>query len=196
MTGFASNAVFNPAFSLAFILKEHLNHRLTYSFVVEYLIYCVIQFIFAIIGALAAWGVLEHTVHFSVKDGFQDAETFFAELIYTAFIASNTFLIGKLSSNPAVKGGVVCMAVTSGIWTVRKISGACFNPAVAFSINLVSYIKTGKHMGDTWIYLFAPSIGALLGTYISECFGGEVDRIRKIKEVPNEDEEVTITLGD
>ena len=195
LTGFTSNAVFNPAMCVSFILKAHLDKCLTRDFLIEYIVYAVIQFLSAILGALAAWGVLAHTVHFEILDGYSDAETFFGEVIYTSMIACNTHMMGKLSDNPIVRGGLVAMTVTGGIWAIGKISGACFNPAVGFAINLVTYIKTGKHMSDTWIYIFGPTVGAILGTFISQFFGDEIDNIRKAKEIPSEDEEITINLG-
>lgn len=194
MTGFTSNAVFNPAMSASFLLKFHFDKKLTNQVIIEYSIYSVIQFIFAILGSLVAWAILEHTVHFSVMDGFKEAETFYAEVIYTSMIACNAHMTARLTNNKIVAGGIVAMTVTGGDWAIGKVSGGCFNPAVAFSINLVSYINTGKHMGDTWIYLFAPTIGALLGTCLCEFFGRELDLIKKIKEeVDEEEEEVTFS---
>lgn len=189
MTGFCSNAVFNPAIGLSFLLKFYLDKKLTNDLIIEYAIYAVIQFVFAFFGSLAAWSIVQHSVHFSVMDGFEVAETFYAEVIYTALIACNAHMMGRLSNNKIICGGLVAMAVTGGDWAIGKVSGGCFNPAVAFSINLVSYISTGKHMGDTWIYLFAPVIGALLGTILCEYFGRELDEIKRNKEQIDEEEE-------
>lgn len=196
LTGFTSNAVFNPAMSVSFILKAHFDHKLTQEFFLEYVLYTVIQFLSAVLGALTAWGIIAHTVHFSIMDGFMDAETFYAELIYTAMLACNAHMMGKLSNDPVIRGGVVAMTVTAGDWAIGKVSGGCFNPAVAFSINLVAYIKVGKHMNDTWIYLTAPVIGAVIGTYLSDLFGREVDKARKAREEDRGGYDITVTLGD
>ena len=195
LQGFTSNAVFNPAMSVSFILKFYIDKKLTDKLLTEYAIYAVVQFLSAIVGAFAAWAVVEHTVHFSIMEGFREAETFYAEVLYTSMIACNTHMVGRLIENKVVVGGVVAMTVTAGDWAIGKVSGGCFNPAVAFGINLVSYIRTGKHMGDTWIYLFGPTLGAVLGTLLSEFFGREVDKVRdlKYKESVGEDEEVTFS---
>ncbi|OMJ85666.1 hypothetical protein SteCoe_12935 [Stentor coeruleus] len=196
LTGFTSNAVFNPAISISFMQKAYYDKKLNEAYIIEYSLYILVQFVSAFLGALTAWAVLEHTVHFKVMDGYQEAETFYAEVIYTSMIACNAHMMGRLTDNPIIGGGVVAMTVTAGDWAIGKISGGCFNPAVAFAINLVAYIKTGKYMGDTWIYFFAPVIGAMIGTALSQFFGGELDRLRQEKEQPNDEEEVTINLSE
>jgi glycerol uptake facilitator-like aquaporin len=195
-TGFVSKAIFNPAMTISFILKAYTDKKLTEEYLLELILYIVIQFVFGLLGALTAWGILGHSIHFSKLDGYNDAETFFGEVVYTSMIASNAHIMEVLSDNPVIKGTIVAMTVTAGIWAIGKISGACFNPAVGFSINLVNYIKAQKGMGDTWIYILGPVLGAVIGTFISDFFSKHLQEMRRLNEVPKEEEEITITLGD
>ena len=54
LTGFTSNAVFNPSMCTAFILKAYFKKELTQDFLIEYLLYAAVQFVAAFLGALTA----------------------------------------------------------------------------------------------------------------------------------------------
>jgi glycerol uptake facilitator-like aquaporin len=170
LTGFVSGAQFNPAITTGIILLRYMENTLTKKDFIELLLNIIVQFVSAILGALLGWAVVSYPVHFDITDGYMDAETFFAEMIYTVLIVSDALVIGRLVSNPIVCGGIIAMGVTAGDWAVGKISGGCFNPAIGFGINIVNFFKNETHLGHTWIYVLSPFAGGIIGAFVAYLF--------------------------
>ena len=179
MTGFVSGAQFNPSITAGIIVFRLLDKSLNKQDLTELLLNILVQFISAILGGLVGWAVVSYPVHFDITDGYMDAETFFAEAIYSVLIVADALIIGRLINNPIICGCIISMAVTGGDWAVGKVSGGCFNPAIGFGINIVNFMKNGSHIGHTWIYVLSPFVGGTIGAVIANLFVQEIEANKK-----------------
>jgi aquaporin Z len=179
LTGFVSGAQFNPAITTGIIVYRWLDKSLTMTDFTELVLNIIIQFIGGILGGLVGWAVVSYPVHFDITDGYMDAETFFAEMLYTTLIVGNALIVGRLINNPIICGGIIAMAITAGDWAIGKVTGGCFNPAIGFGINIINYAKNGSHLDHTWIYILAPLLGGVLAAFISRIFIDEYEEQKK-----------------
>ena len=146
---------------------------------IELILNIIVQFVSAILGGLVGWAVVSYTVHFDITDGYMDAETFFAEMLYSILIVSDALIVGRLINNPIICGGVIAMAITAGDWAIGKITGGCFNPAIGFGINIINYAKNGSHLDHTWIYVLAPLCGGVVAAFLARLFIDEIETTKK-----------------
>ena len=181
-TGFASGAQFNPAVSVALIINKAISKTLTKEYLIELLLYILMQVIFALLGALLAGSIVKYVSYFDVAEGYKVSEAFFAELIYTLVLTADAIMVGQLSNSNLIGGGVVAMSVAAGNWSIGKITGGCFNPAVGFAINITNYGMNGDHFENTWIYIFAPLIGGVFGSILGYIFTSEIKAQKMAQE--------------
>ena len=181
-TGFASGAQFNPAVSVALIINKAISKTLTKEYLIELLLYILMQVIFALLGALLAGSIVKYVSYFDVAEGYKVSEAFFAELIYTLVLTADAIMVGQLTNSNLIGGGVVAMSVAAGNWSIGKITGGCFNPAVGFAINITNYGMNGDHFENTWIYIFAPLIGGVFGSILGYIFTSEIKAQKMAQE--------------
>lgn len=173
-TGFASGAQFNPGVSVALIIYKALSRTLNKEALVELLLNIVVQVIFALLGALLAGSIVKYLSYFDVAEGYLASEAFFAEMVYTAVLTGDAIMVGQLTNSNLIGGGVVAMSVAAGNWAIGKITGGCFNPAIGFAINITNYGMNKDHFDNTWIYIFAPLLGAVIGSLLAFVFTSEL----------------------
>ena len=154
--GDISGAHLNPAVTLGFWAARRLSGRLVVPYVVSQLI-----------GALMASGLLralfsDPTLGATNPTG-SAMQSFVLELVLTALLM---FVILRVSSGPKEKGLLAGVAVGGVIafeaLFAGPISGASMNPARSLAPALVS-----GSFKDLWLYLVAPSLGALLAVALS-----------------------------
>lgn len=173
-TGFVSGAQFNPAVSLAIIINRAIWKTLTKESLIELLLNIIIQIIFALLGALLAGSIVTYVSYFDVGEGYKVSEAFFAEFIYTIILTADALMVGQLTNSNLIGGGVVAISVAAGNWSIGKITGGCFNPAVGFAINVTNYGMNGDHFSNTWLYIIAPLLGGVFGSIIAYVFTAEL----------------------
>lgn len=108
---------------------------------------------------------------------------FLAEFFWTAALVSNATLVGDFNDSKWMSTLSVAFTVSAGAFAFGDVSGAVFNPAVGFGLNVAyAMVKNGNHMGSVWIYIIAPSLGAVLATFIQWIFKDEITNNRKGEE--------------
>ena len=184
-TGFVSGAQFNPAVSVAIIINRAISKTLTRDALVELCLNIIIQIIFALLGALLAGSIVKYVSYFDVAEGYEASEAFFAEMIYSAILTADALMVGQLTNSNLIGGGVVAMSVAAGNWAIGEITGGCFNPAVGFAINLTNYGMNSDHFENTWLYIIAPLIGAIIGSLLAYVFTSELKSQREAQGIKN-----------
>jgi aquaporin Z len=174
-TGFISGAQFNPAITTAIILRKWFTKKLTPPVLIHLLFNILVQIVASILAALVAWGIVRYPVYFDIAPGYQVGEGFVAEMIYTGVICAVALIVGQISESVVYAGGIIALAVTASDWSVGRITGGCFNPAVAIGLNFVYYAKDGRHFGIIWLYILAPLLGSVIGAAIASLFLQEVE---------------------
>jgi aquaporin NIP len=157
--GDVSGAHLNPAVTLGF----WASHRFEYRFVLPYIVSqtagalaasLILRFLFPtdpILGATTPAGPI--------------AQSFILELIMTWLLM---FVILSVSSGAKEKGTTAGIAVGSVICLEAlfggPISGASMNPARSLAPAVIA-----GHLDFLWIYLTAPTVGALMAVAVCRC---------------------------
>jgi len=159
MVGDISGAHLNPAVSLSFFAAR----RFPLRDVIPYMLsQCA--------GAFAASGILrllfpENATLGATLPAGPVMQSFVLELILTAILM---FVILNVSTGAAEKGitaGIAVGAVIGlGAMFAGPICGASMNPARSLAPAVVS-----NHLSSLWIYLIAPTLGALLAVLACRC---------------------------
>ena len=150
--GDTSGAHLNPAVTVGFWLARRLPGRAVGPYIGSQLV-----------GAFAASGLLSllftHPTLGATHPAGSIAQTFTLEIVLTAMLM---FVILGVASGPKEKGLLAGVAV-GGVIALEAlfagpISGASVNPARS----LAPAVLSGS-IGDVWIYLAAPVLGAAVG---------------------------------
>ncbi len=163
-TGHLSGAHLNPAVTLAFSLTRHLPRT-------EAVAYLLAQFAGALLAAAllgaiwpsdpAALGTTRPSVGVGSALAYEAVLTAFLMFVIMA-VATDTRAVGAAAAI-AIGGTVGLDALFGG-----PITGASMNPARSLGPALVS-----GELGDLWIYLAGPLLGALAGALGYQLVRGE-----------------------
>lgn len=150
--GDVSGAHLNPAVTIGFVVARSFSVRTAVGYVVA-------QFV----GAIMASGCLrllfpDHATLGATIPAGSDAQSFAFELLLTFFLM---FVILSVSTGAKEKGLMAGVAIGAVIaleaMFAGPICGASMNPARSLAPALV-----GGHVESLWVYLTAPTLGALL----------------------------------
>jgi len=151
-----SGANFNPAVSMALGVSGKLP-------LVEMGIYIVVQLIAGIVAALSYYGLFGTVFNLQPGPGFGWWEAAIIEVLYTfmlCFVVLNVATARKNDGNQYF-GLAIGFVIIAGGYAGGPISGGCFNPAVAFGIDVAS---AGIGFGWGFAYLGFEMIGAGLAS--------------------------------
>ncbi|MES1908320.1 MAG: hypothetical protein MHM6MM_001276 [Cercozoa sp. M6MM] len=168
--GELSGAHLNPAISTAFALFRRRDFP-----PVQWFVYVVAQLVGGFCAAFILW--LTWTVHdgrtLDYACGFTKiAAGFLAETVGTMLL---TLVVARTCA--AKDGSVVRVAAGAGavltgiILVFGVVSGGCFNPARDFGprfVNLMNGVPFGIALKQCWLYLIAPTLGAVIGLAIHD----------------------------
>lgn len=147
-----SGAHFNPAVTLAFALRRTFPWKWVFG-------YWIVQFAGAILAALLLRVLFGTVKHLGATQPHAAASVSLTMEIVLTFLLI-TVILGTATRNAQI-GPNAALAVGSTIALcglfAGPISGASMNPARSLGPALVS-----GEMGDVWIYILGPAIGALI----------------------------------
>ena len=152
-----SGAHYNPAVSLAMLLRKEIN-------ISDFIKYISSQ----VLGAsLAAYVVSIMSSNMIVQPDLQEpvAIILLAELMFTYLLV---FVILNVATHPNLEGNsfygfAIGLTVMTGAYCVGPLTGGVFNPAVSIGPSLIDLI-TGNGISQhfLWYYLTAPLAGSVL----------------------------------
>ncbi len=158
MGGHVSGAHYNPAVTFGLFLRGVIN-------VSTMGLYWVTQ-----IGAglLAFWfGYLlsGHSPGIHPGAGVYWSSALAAEVAFTAALVLVVLNVAatKETAGNSYYGLAIGLTVAVGAFTVGPISGAAFNPAVAFGATAGAALFEHGGWSDVWIYFIGPLLGAAIG---------------------------------
>ena len=175
-TGFISGAQFNPAVTVAVIVKSAIEKDLKKNNLVKYLIFIPTQIVGAYIGASLAYAMTNKTNYIDIGPESGKGAAFLAEAFFTFLLASAALMAGNVSNNNIIAGSSVAATLFAAASTIGAISGACLNPAVGIGINTIALRKHSDACDHLWIYIFAPLVGGVLSAGLNVVFKKELDR--------------------
>ena len=152
-----SGAHYNPAVSLAMLLRKEIN-------ISDFIKYISSQ----VLGAsLAAYVVSIMMSNMIVQPDLQEpvAIILLAELMFTYLLV---FVILNVATHPNLEGNsfygfAIGLTVMTGAYCVGPLTGGVFNPAVSIGPSLIDLI-TGNGISQhfLWYYLTAPVAGSII----------------------------------
>lgn len=158
-----SMACFNPAVTLGFFFSRHIPAS-------KVMYYLTAEFLGAVLASLFVSLTLGN--HSNLGANFPDYQfpislIFVVEVLVTAFLMGVIYIVIYTKGLRGLSGLAIGGMVGVDIMTLSFISGASMNPARSFAPAVLS-----GALGDLWIYLTAPFIGAIIVALVySRLFG-------------------------
>jgi len=155
MGGHISGAHYNPAVSVACAMRK----KLPWSEVPPYI---AAQLAGAVAAALTVRGILGQTFTIAPAEGIGATAAVAIEALSPfalALVVLNVATIQKTKGN-SFYGLAIGFTIVVGAYAGGPLSGGAFNPGVGFGPLLVHSIFADGTLGDLWIYVVGPLIGA------------------------------------
>ncbi len=168
MGGHVSGAHYNPAVSIACAMRK----KLPWSEVPPYI---AAQLLGATVAALTVRAILGQTFTLAPAEGIGAATAILVEALYTfalCLVVLNVATIQKTKGN-SFYGLAIGFTIVVAAYAGGPLSGGAFNPAVGFGPILVHSVFADGTLGDLWIYIVGPLIGAAAGAGIFAVQGEE-----------------------
>jgi len=161
MGGHISGAHYNPAVSVAFLLRG----KLAGSEVVPYI---VSQVLGAVVAAVITYVITGQTFAPVPGANASPVAVLLVEILFTFALA---LVILNVATHPKTRGNAyyglaIGMTVAAGAFAGGGISGAAFNPAVGFGPTVINAILSGGSFASLWYYLVGPLAGAALAAVV------------------------------
>jgi aquaporin Z len=161
MGGHVSGAHYNPAVSLAAMLRGALPRS-------EYAPYVIAQLAGALVAALIAYVITGQT--FAPAPGAEASliGALLVEILYTFALALVVLNVAtsKGTAGNSFYGLAIGFTVVVGAFAGGPISGGAFNPAVGIGPIIVDAILGGGSFVDIWLYIVGPLIGGALAAVV------------------------------
>lgn len=161
MGGSISGAHYNPAVSLALVLRRKLPPR-------ELLPYIAAQLLGATAGAYLSSMFLDRTVGIVPASTTTAAIALLVEGVFTCLLG---LVVLNCAAREATKGNsyfglAIGFTILVAVYAGGAISGGGYNPAVATGLSLVHAFVGDGDLSKLWIYLFGPLAGGALAAVL------------------------------
>jgi aquaporin Z len=161
MGGHISGGHYNPAVSLAVLLRGALPAA-------QFIPYVVSQLLGAAAAGLVTQLIMGNT---AAPAPSVDATTMAATLNEVLFTFALCLVVLNVATSSKTKGNsyyglAIGFTVVVGAFAGGGVSGGAYNPAVGLGLNLVHGLLTGASMGHVWLYLVGPLVGGALAALV------------------------------
>ena len=154
MGGHISGAHYNPAVSLAILLRGKMDSR-------DFVPYLIAQVVGATLAAGAVLMILGSTFAPAPAPDASLIAVLLSEFLFTfalALVVLHVATADDTAGNNYYGLAIGCTVMT-GTFAVGPVSGAAFNPAVGIGPILMDTLAGEGSMANLWIYLAAPFVG-------------------------------------
>lgn len=168
MGGHVSGAHYNPAVSLAVLMRGKLDVK-------DFIPYLIAQLAGAMAAAFAVRGILhEPFAGPSPAEGLEIWRAVLVEFLYTFALALVVLNVAtsKGTANNSFYGLAIGFTVAAAAFAGGAISGGAFNPAVGLGPALVHAATESGSLSHVWIYLAGPFAGGALAAIVFRCQEG------------------------
>ena len=161
MGGHVSGAHYNPAVTFGLFLRGVITPSTMGLYWVTQLVAGMLAFWFAFL-------LTGHSGGIHPGAGVYWYTAVAAELVFTAALVLVVLNVAatKETAGNSYYGLAIGFTVAAGAFSVGPISGAAFNPAVAFGATAGAALFEHGSWSDLWIYLAGPLLGAAIGAGI------------------------------
>jgi aquaporin Z len=157
MGGHVSGGHYNPAVSLAVLLRGKLTPR-------DVAPYMAMQVLGALAAAATVYVILGQTFAPAPADTASALSAVLVETLYTfalCLVVLHSATAPQTTGN-SFYGLAIGFTVTVGAFAGGPISGGAFNPAVGVGPIVVASLLGGGSLANLWLYLVGPFIGGAL----------------------------------
>jgi aquaporin Z len=161
MGGHVSGAHYNPAVSLAVLMRGRMPAR-------DFVPYIVAQLAGALAASLVVRGLLGHTFAPAPDPHVSAGAALLTEFLYTfalALVVLNVATSAKTKGN-SFYGLAIGFTVTVGAFAGGGVSGGAFNPAVGFGPITIDALMGGGSFRHLWLYIVGPLLGAVIAAIV------------------------------
>ena len=156
MGGHISGAHYNPAVSIAMLLRGRIAAR-------DLVPYIASQILGALLASLAVLVLAGDTFAPAPGAGAGLGAVILAEALFTFAL---TLVILNVATDDATSGNAfyglaIGFTVMAGMLAVGRISGAAFNPAVGTGPILIDALAGSGSLANLWIYIVGPVLGSV-----------------------------------
>ena len=157
MGGHVSGAHYNPAVSLAMLLRRGFDAK-------DFIPYVASQLLGSMAAALLAAAILGKTFAPAPGPGVSALSALLVEVAFTFALALVVLNVGtaKPIAGNSFYGIAIGFTVMAGAFAGGGISGGAFNPAVGTGPILIKAWLGGGSLANLWLYLVGPFIGGAL----------------------------------
>jgi aquaporin Z len=190
--GAVSGANFNPAVSFGLLLDGELK-------CLDFVLYVFAQLAGAVFAFFVAWCLLkELKVALVVKHitgdvgGAAGADWFavlLSELIFTAMLVFTVLNVAVYDGGNQYYGLAIGFVIIVGAASVGSVSGGCFNPAVALTLDLSAWIVGGAEYGWSWLYFLMQMIAAAVAVALTKAVRCTHGHDKELESEPEEEAE-------
>ena len=162
MGGHVSGAHYNPAVSLAILMRGKLAAG-------DFIPYVVSQLAGALVASAAVSAMMHgRTFAPAPGPGVASMAALLAEFLYTfalALVVLNVATSSKTSGN-SYYGLAIGFTVMVGAYSAGPISGGAFNPAVGIGPTIWHALRGGGSLAHLWLYLVGPLLGGAVAALV------------------------------
>jgi aquaporin Z len=164
--GGISGGHFNPAVSVAIGLASHMGSTVADMEWQQVGIYCIVQIVGGITAGMCYLALFGFSFSLGPSRGFGAMEAGMCEVLYTfmlCFVVLNVACSKANAGKNQYYGLAIGFVVVAGAYGAGTVSGGCFNPAVAFGIDVANAMHG---FGWSFAYLAFELIGAALAAVL------------------------------
>lgn len=161
MGGHVSGGHYNPAVSLAAMMRGALPSR-------DFVPYVVSQVVGALAAAIVTYVVTGKTFAPTPAADASTVAALLVEVLYTfalALVVLNVAVAKKTQGN-SFYGLAIGFTVVVAAFAGGGISGGAFNPAVGIGPTIINATMGGGSWGALWLYLVGPLVGGALAATV------------------------------
>jgi aquaporin Z len=168
MGGHVSGAHYNPAVSLAVLLRGKTDVK-------DFGIYIACQLAAGLVAALAVYAITGKS--FAPAPG-KDATTLGALLVEFFYTFALVLVVLNVATSKATQGNsyyglAIGFTIAAGAFAGGGVSGGAYNPAVGIAPNLIHAALGDGALGHVWLYIAGPLAGAALAALVFKIQEGE-----------------------
>ena len=161
MGGHISGAHYNPAVSLAVLLRGKLSSA-------DFVPYLIAQIAGGTVAAILVNVILGKTLAIAPGEGVPTLSALLVEILYTFALA---LVVLNVATSPKTEGNsyyglAIGFTVVVAAFAAGGISGGAFNPAVGVGLTVAHALFNGGSWTHLWLYLVGPLAGGALAAVV------------------------------
>ncbi len=164
MGGHISGAHYNPAVTVAMIIRKLISIKNAIYFIIS-------QFLAATLAALIVKILTNNTMTVSPNLNHSSLEILLVEVLFTFALV---LVILNVATNSKTKGNsyygiAIGLTVMAGAFAGGEISGGAYNPAVGLGPCIIElFLNETTNISSLWFYFVGPILGSILATFVYE----------------------------